>query len=155
MQYSTISLLLQLMSHLLKKLLFSECFFFFLFQFPLSTDLPTATTEITEAAPSDPQDTQHQERLIIFFLQCNQYVTSNHQITNLVFPNFSHDFFQLERLKRKTTFLSIGSKQIFFLGFGPMKSLFSFQMLKLTKVRGKFFGKKDWWFDVTNKIRSS
>lgn len=30
-------------------------------EFPLSTDLPTATTEITEAAPSDPQDTQHQE----------------------------------------------------------------------------------------------
>merc|ERR1712051_219959 len=30
-------------------------------EFPLSTDLPTASTEITEAAPSDPQDTQHQE----------------------------------------------------------------------------------------------
>ena len=29
-----------------------------------------------------------------------------------------------------------------------MKSLFSFQMLKLRKIRGK----QDWWFDVTIKI---
>ena len=76
---------------------------------------------------------------------------SNYKITNLVFPNFSHEFFSARAVEKKNN-LSIGSKQIYFLGFGPVKSLFSFQMLKLRIVRWKNLGKKDWWFDVTNKI---
>ena len=27
-----------------------------------------------------------------------------------------------------------------------------FKLLKLRKIRGKNWGKQDWWFDVTNKI---
>ena len=59
---------------------------------------------------------------------------SNYKITNLVFPNFSHEFFSARAVEKKNN-LSIGSKQIYFLGFGPVKSLFSFQMLKLRIVR--------------------
>ena len=32
------------------------------------------------------------------------------------------------------------------------KVFFLFQLLKLRKIRGKNWGKQDWWFDVTNKI---
>ena len=35
--------------------------------------------------------------------------------------------------------------------FGPMKSLFSFQLLKPRKIRGKI-GETRLWFNVTNKI---
>ena len=62
-------------------------------------------------------------------------------------PIFSTNFSQLEQLKRKTNFLLVLNR-VFFRRFGPMKSLLSFQMLKLRKIRGK----QDWWFDVTIKI---
>ena len=34
--------------------------------------------------------------------------------------------------------------------FGPIRICFLFQLLKLRKIRGKNWGKQDWWFDVTN-----
>ena len=34
----------------------------------------------------------------------NQFVTSNHQTTNLVFPNFFREIFLVEQLKKKTNF---------------------------------------------------
>ena len=30
-----------------------------------------------------------------------------------------------------------------------------FKLLKLRKIRGKNWGKQDWWFDVTNKIHTT
>ena len=51
--------------------------------------------------------------------------------------------------------LFIGPKQVFFLSFGPMKSLFSFPTAKTEKNLWKKLEKTRlvvWWFDVTNKI---
>ena len=62
----------------------------------------------------------------------NQFVTSNHQTMNLVFPNLFHKIFS-------------------FHCFGPIKSLLYFSNAqtekKLEKTKLVF-----WWIDVTNKI---
>jgi hypothetical protein len=67
----------------------------------------------------------------------------------LISPNFS----QLEQLKKKTNFLLV--QNMFFLSFGPMKSLFSFSTSQTEKNSWKKIGENKIgvrWFDVTNKI---
>ena len=76
----------------------------------------------------------------------NQFVTSNDQTTNLVFPNFFHEIFSVEQLRKKKQTLFIGPKlREKKICFGPIKSLL-FQLLKLRKNRGKNWGKQNWLF---------
>ena len=57
---------------------------------------------------------------------------SNYQTTNLVFPNFFHEFFSAKAVDKEQTFY--WSKTGFFLSLGPMKNS---KMLKLRKFRKK------------------
>ena len=63
-------------------------------------------------------------------------MTSIHQRANLVFPNFFHEIFSVLAVQKERK-LSIGPKAVFFLSFGPMKSLFSSSTAQLRKFRGK------------------
>ena len=81
-------------------------------------------------------------------------MTSNHQTTNIVSPNFFPEIFSVLAVEKENK-LFIGPKQFFFFSFGPIKSLFSFSTAKTEKNLWKKLGKTRlivWWFDVTNKI---
>ena len=56
----------------------------------------------------------------------------SHQTTNFVFPNFFHEFFSVLAVEKENNHF-IGPKQVFFLSFGPIKSLFSFSTAKTEK----------------------
>ena len=74
------------------------------------------------------------------FFACILFVTSNHQTTNLVFPNFFLEFFSVWGDEKENK-LFIGPKL--------RKKLFGtnlFQLLKLRKNRGKNWGKQYSWF---------
>jgi len=83
-------------------------------------------------------------------------VTSIHQSTNLVLPNFILEFFSVltvEKEKKKI----IGSKKVFFECWTDEKFIFFFNCSNWEKfVEEKFveekWGKQNWWFDVTKKI---
>ena len=89
----------------------------------------------------------------IFSTKMNkQFVTSNHQTTNLVFPIFFYEIFSVEQLKKITNFLLVQNS--FFSVLDQWKVCYLFQLLKLRKIRGKNWGKQKlffWWIDVTNK----
>ena len=79
---------------------------------------------------------------------CNTlFVTSNHQTTNLVFPNFFHEFFSVFAVEKITFYWF---KTGCFLSVGPMKKLF--QLIKLRTNCGNNWVL--WWFDVMNKIQN-
>ena len=75
--------------------------------------------------------TNHNESYISF-------VTSNHQTTNLVFPNFSQPW-AVEKL-------CIGPKQFFFSILDQWKIYLLFILLKLRKNCEKNWGKQGSWF---------
>ena len=75
-------------------------------------------------------------------------MTSNHQRTNLVSPNFFTKFSQFEHLKSKNNF-NWSKTEKKKSDLDPKTSLF----YQLKKNCGKKWGKQDWWFDVTNKIK--
>ena len=58
-------------------------------------------------------------------------VTSNHQTTNFVFPNFSTNFSQFGQLKKQTNFLLVQNR--FFLDLDQWKVCFLFQLLNWEK----------------------
>jgi hypothetical protein len=72
-------------------------------------------------------------------------VTSIHQTTNLVFPNF---FPKVLAVEKEKTF--IGSKQVFSQCW-TNESFFSFSTAQTEKKLGKT-QLLVWWFDVMNKI---
>jgi hypothetical protein len=86
--------------------------------------------------------------LVFYQISCSWHQNTKQSI--LFSPIFSTNFSQLEQLKKKANFLLV-QNSFFFLGFGPMRSLFSFLNAKLRKIRRKIWGKQDWWFDVTKK----
>ena len=67
-------------------------------------------------------------------------VTSNHQTTNLVFPNISSKFFSFSAAEEQNK-LFIDPNQVF-LSIGLMKSVF-FQLLELRKNRQKNWGQQE------------
>ena len=73
------------------------------------------------------------------------FVTSIHQTKNIVFPIFFHEFFSVWPDEKENE-LFIGPKLRKKICYGPVKSLFLFQLLKLRKFRGKNWGKQDSWF---------
>ena len=80
------------------------------------------------------------------------FVTSNHQTTNLVFPNFFHEFFSVWAVEKYNK-LFIGPKLRKKICLGPIKSLLSFSTAQLRKFHGKKWGKTRFvvlWFDITN-----
>ena len=80
----------------------------------------------------------------------NQFVTANQQTTNLVFLNFFHEIFSVEKENK----LFIGPK-LRKICFRPIKSLLSFSTAQTEKSSWKKLGKTKlvvWWIDVTNKI---
>ena len=107
--------------------------------------------------------------IVMFFLSCHKYtvhktqrktnilfVTSNRQTTNLVFPNFFHEFFSVWEDEKENK-LFIGPKMRKKTCFGPIKSLFSFSTVQAEKNSWKKLGETKlvvWWFDVRNKIQS-
>ena len=89
--------------------------------------------------------------ILVFIL----FVTSNHQTTNLVFPNFFHETFSAWAVEKTTTLYWSKQNRFFFLRFGPMKSLFSFSSGQTEKNSQKKLWKTKfvvWWFDVTKKL---
>ena len=89
--------------------------------------------------------------IVIWILSC-----SWHQTTNLVFPNFFHEYFSVlsvEKRKKHFSLVQNWEKDC----FRPIKSLISFSTDKTVKYSWKKLGKTRlvvWWFDVTNKICS-
>ena len=77
-------------------------------------------------------------------------MTSIHQTTNLVFPNFFQEFFSVLAVEKENK-LFVGPK-LKKTWLGTIKSLFSFSTAKTEKNWWKNWGKQNWWFDVTNKI---
>jgi hypothetical protein len=66
-------------------------------------------------------------------------MTSIHQTTNLVFPNFFHKFFSVLAVEKEKEKLLVPNK--FFLSFGPMENLFSFLSAQTEKNLWKKKGK--------------
>ena len=65
----------------------------------------------------------------------NQFVTSNHQTTNLVFPIFFHEIFSVEQLKKITNFLLVQNS--FFSVLDQWKVCFLFELLNWENFVGK------------------
>ena len=81
------------------------------------------------------------------------FVTSNHQTTNLVFPNYFQEFFSVWTVEKENK-LFIGPKLRKNL-FWTNKKLSSFSTAKTEKNSWKKLGKTRlvvWWFDIMNKI---
>ena len=76
----------------------------------------------------------------IFSLLHNFFVTSNHQIMNLVFPNFFYEIFSAWAVKKKTNFYR--SKTDFFLFWDQTLSLFIFIWSNWEKFAEKIGGNK-------------
>ena len=59
----------------------------------------------------------------IFFLQCNQFVTSNHQIANLLFPNFFLKIFSQAVEKENKLFTWTDKKFIIFFNCSNLEKI--------------------------------
>jgi hypothetical protein len=73
-------------------------------------------------------------------------VRPNHQTTNLDFPNLFHQFFSVLAENKLIIGPKLRKKNLFWLCFGPMKSLFSFSTTKIEKHWWKKWGNQDWLF---------
>ena len=73
---------------------------------------------------------------MIFHKESILFVTSNHQITNIVFPIFSTNF---QQLKKKANFSLVQNQEK--PCFGPIKGLFSFSTAEAEKNLWKKLGK--------------
>ena len=81
------------------------------------------------------------------------FVTSIHQTTNSVFPNFFHEFFSVWPDEKENK-LFIGPKLKKKICYGPVNFV-SFSTAEAEKLSWKKLGKIRfvvWWFHVTNKI---
>ena len=77
---------------------------------------------------------------------------SNHQTTNLVFPNFFHEFFSVWAVE-KANFLLVQNRFFFLSVLDQWKGFFFFLNCSTEKISWKKLGKTRfvvWSFDVTN-----